>query len=101
MKTIASEVSAFIKTKPFLSAALSQDIINLTSLARQIQPEIEKSLDLKFEYHAARRGLGFAGFAREVGERGRGGVDEGLGLVQQGLDRGNVTRRTHSRFDAG
>ena len=44
MKTIASEVSAFIKTKPFLSAALSQDIINLTSLARQIQPEIEKSL---------------------------------------------------------
>ena len=44
MKTIASEVSAFIKTKPFLSTALSQDIINLTSLARQIQPEIEKSL---------------------------------------------------------
>jgi hypothetical protein len=44
MKTISSEVSAYIKTKPFLSSALSQDIINLTSLARQIQPEIEKSL---------------------------------------------------------
>ena len=44
MKTISSEVSAYIKTKPFLSIALSQDIINLTSLARQIQPEIEKSL---------------------------------------------------------
>jgi len=44
MKTISSEVSAYIKTKPFLSSALSQDIINLTSLARKIQPEIEKSL---------------------------------------------------------
>ena len=44
MKTISSEVSAYIKTKPFLSIALSQDIINLTSLARKIQPEIEKSL---------------------------------------------------------
>ena len=44
MKTIASEVSAFIKTKPFLLSALSQDIINLTSLARQIQPQIENSI---------------------------------------------------------
>ncbi len=44
MKTIASEVSIYIKKKPFLSSALSQDIINLTSLARQIQPEIERSL---------------------------------------------------------
>ncbi len=44
MKTIASEVSKYIKTKPFLSSALSQGIINLTSLARKIQPEIEKSL---------------------------------------------------------
>ncbi len=44
MKTIASEVYAYIKTKPFLSSALSQDIINLTSLARQIQPEIEKAI---------------------------------------------------------
>ena len=44
MKTIASEVSEYIKTKPFLSSALSQDIINLTSLARRIKPEIEKSL---------------------------------------------------------
>ena len=44
MKTIASEVSIYIKKKPFLSSALSQEIINLTSLARQIQPEIERSL---------------------------------------------------------
>jgi hypothetical protein len=44
VKTIASQVSEFVKTKPYLSAALSQGIINLTSLARQIQPEIEKSL---------------------------------------------------------
>ena len=44
MKTIASQVSEYIKTKPYLSTALSQGIINLTSLAREIQPEIEKAL---------------------------------------------------------
>lgn len=44
MKTIASEVENYIKTKPFLSTALSQGIINLTSLSRQIQPEIELAL---------------------------------------------------------
>jgi len=44
MKTIASQVSEYIKTKPYLSTALSQGIINLTSLARIIQPDIENSL---------------------------------------------------------
>ena len=44
MKTIASQVSEYVKTKPYLSTALSQGIINLTSLAREIQPEIEKAL---------------------------------------------------------
>ena len=44
MKTIASVVENYIKTKPFLSTALSQGIINLTSLSRQIQPEIEALL---------------------------------------------------------
>mgnify|MGYP001295736040 FL=1 len=44
MKTIASQVSEFVKSKPYLSTALSQGIINLTSLAREIQPEIEKAL---------------------------------------------------------
>ena len=44
MKTIASQVSDYVKSKPYLSTALSQRIINLTSLARQIQPEIEKAL---------------------------------------------------------
>ena len=44
MKTIASQVSDDVKSKPYLSSALSQRIINLTSLARQIQPEIEKAL---------------------------------------------------------
>ena len=44
MKTIASQVSEYVKTKPYLSTALSQGIINLTSLAREIQPEIEKWL---------------------------------------------------------
>ncbi len=41
MKTIASVVEEYIKTKPFLSTALSQGIINLTSLSRRIQPDIE------------------------------------------------------------
>ena len=44
MRTIASEVTNYIKTKPFLSTALSQGIINLTSLAREIKPNIEKGL---------------------------------------------------------
>tara|TARA_B100000780_G_scaffold271284_1_gene232061 strand:- start:96 stop:755 length:660 start_codon:yes stop_codon:yes gene_type:complete len=44
MKTISSVVEDYIKTKPFLSTALSQGIINLTSLSRQIQPEIEAIL---------------------------------------------------------
>ena len=34
-------LAAYIKTKPYLSSALSDGIINLTSLARQIQPDIE------------------------------------------------------------
>ena len=44
MRTIASEVTNYVKTKPFLSTALSQGIINLTSLAREIKPNIEKGL---------------------------------------------------------
>lgn len=44
MKTIASVVEHYIKTKPYLSTAMSQGIINLTSLARQIQPDIEETL---------------------------------------------------------
>jgi len=41
MKTIASTVSEYVKTKPYLASALSDGIINLTSLARQIHPDIE------------------------------------------------------------
>ena len=44
MKTISAAVEAYIKGKPFLQSALSQGIINLTSLARQIRPEIEDQL---------------------------------------------------------
>ena len=41
MKTIASTVSSYVKTKPYLTDALADGIINLTSLARQIKPQIE------------------------------------------------------------
>ena len=44
MKTISSVVEDYIKTKPYLSTALSQGIINLTSLSRIIKPDIEKIL---------------------------------------------------------
>ena len=44
MKTISSVVEDYIKTKPFLSTALSQGIISLTSLSRIIKPDIEKIL---------------------------------------------------------
>ena len=41
MKTIAASVEAHIKSKPFLISALTQGIINLTSLSRMIQEEIQ------------------------------------------------------------
>ena len=41
MKTVAAAVEHYIKTKPFLQTALSQGIINLTSLARIIRKEIQ------------------------------------------------------------
>ena len=44
MKTISSAVSEYIKSKPFLSSALSDGIINLTSLSRIIKPDIEEIL---------------------------------------------------------
>ena len=37
-------VSEYIKSKPFLSSALSDGIINFTSLSRKIKPEIEEML---------------------------------------------------------
>ena len=47
MKTISSVVENYIKNKPFLSTALSEGIINLTSLSRKIKPEIELVLKKK------------------------------------------------------
>ncbi len=44
MKTISSVVEHYIKSKPFLLSSLSQGIINLTSLARVMLPEIEQHL---------------------------------------------------------
>ena len=44
MKTISQAVSEYIKSKPFLSSALNDGIINLTSLSRQIKPEVEEIL---------------------------------------------------------
>ena len=41
MKTVASAVEQYIKSKPFLQTALSQGIINLTSLARVIRKDIQ------------------------------------------------------------
>ena len=47
MRTISSVVENYIKNKPFLSTALSEGIINLTSLSRRIKPEIELVLKKK------------------------------------------------------
>ena len=52
MKTISSSVEEYIRTKPFLISALSQGIINLTSLSRNIKPEIEASLKKEIRYGA-------------------------------------------------
>ena len=52
MRTISSEVEDYIKSKPFLISALSQGIINLTSLSRIIKSEIELSLKKEVRYGA-------------------------------------------------
>ncbi len=52
MKTISSAVEDYIKSKPFLISALSQGIINLTSLSRIIKSEIEESLRKEVKYGA-------------------------------------------------
>ena len=44
MKTISSVVEGLIKEKPYLEEALAQDLINISSLARWLQPEIEAQL---------------------------------------------------------
>ncbi len=44
MKTISSVVENYIKTKPFLLSALSQGIINLTSLSRNMLPDLQQEL---------------------------------------------------------
>ena len=52
MKTISSAVEDYIKSKPFLISALSQGIINLTSLSRIIKTEIGLSLKKEVRYGA-------------------------------------------------
>ena len=44
MKTISSAVNEYIKSKPYLSSALADGIINLTSLARNIHADIESTM---------------------------------------------------------
>ena len=45
MKTISSAVNEYIKSKPYLSSALADGIINLTSLARNIHTDIESTMN--------------------------------------------------------
>ena len=45
MKTISSAVNEYIKSKPYLSSALADGIINLTSLARNIHADIESTMN--------------------------------------------------------
>lgn len=44
MKSISSVVENLIKEKPYLEEALAQDLVNISSLARALQPEIEAEL---------------------------------------------------------
>ena len=45
MKTVSSIVENYIKTKPFLLNALSQGIINLTSLSRNMKEELKNEFE--------------------------------------------------------
>jgi len=44
MKTVAQSVENIIKRKPFLESALAQGIINMTSLAKDILPDVKEDL---------------------------------------------------------
>ncbi len=47
--TIAQAVEDYIRNSPFLEEALSDQLINISSLARQMQPEVEKQLGKKVQ----------------------------------------------------
>ena len=44
MMSVAQAVEGVVKHKPYLSEALASGIINISALARQIQPELETML---------------------------------------------------------
>ena len=44
MLTIPNAVEEVIKKKPYLEGALVEGLINLSALARQLKPEIEKKV---------------------------------------------------------
>ena len=44
MKSVSSVVEELIKQKPYIEEALSQDLINISSLSRMLQADIEKEL---------------------------------------------------------
>lgn len=56
MKTIAAAVEHYIKTKPFLQTALSEGIINLTSLARVIRKDLVETNVIDNEQREVRNG---------------------------------------------
>lgn len=49
MKTVAQIAEALVKEKPFLVESLAEGLINLSSLARKIQPDIEVELKKKVQ----------------------------------------------------
>lgn len=57
MITVSEVVEDIVRRSPFLEEALSLGIINLSSLARQIKPEIEKELMKKVREGAIIMGL--------------------------------------------
>jgi len=52
MVTIQEAVDRLLRSRPYLEEALNEGIINLTSLARQIQPEVEERVQKPVKYGA-------------------------------------------------
>ncbi len=57
MITVSEVVESIVRRTPFLEEALSRGILNLSSLAREIKPEIEKELMKKVKEGAIVMGL--------------------------------------------
>ena len=68
MLTIPNAVEEVIKKKPFLEGALVEGLINLSALARQLKPEIEKKVGKEVNDSAVIMAMKFKKVVENIGD---------------------------------